>query len=74
MANSDGDRPSSPWSYFGLGFEIVIPMVIGIFIGYRLDLWLETSPWLMVVGALMGLGLSFYSLFRRVLGQGKKGR
>jgi F0F1-type ATP synthase assembly protein I len=74
MVSSGGDRPASPWSYFGLGFEIVIPVVLGIYVGYRLDLWLETSPWLMVTGALAGLGLSFYGLFRRVLGQGKEDR
>jgi F0F1-type ATP synthase assembly protein I len=73
MANSGRDRPSSPWSYFGLGFEIVIPVVLGIYVGYRLDLWLETSPWLMVAGALLGLVLSFYGLFRRVQGQQKGG-
>ena len=72
MANSGGSRPSSPWSYVGLGFEIVVPVLIGIFIGYRLDLWLETAPWLMVVGAFAGIALSFYSLFRRVLGERRR--
>ena len=57
----------------GLGFEIAIPVLLGVYVGYRLDLWLETSPWLLVVGAFAGLGLSFYVLFRRVLGQGKSG-
>jgi F0F1-type ATP synthase assembly protein I len=48
-------------------------VLLGIYIGYRLDLWLETSPWLMVVGALAGMALSFYGLFRRVLRDRRKG-
>ena len=74
-SGQDGKTPrSSPWSYFGLGFEIAIPVLLGIYIGYRLDRWLETSPWWLVVGALVGLVLSFYGLFRRTLGQAKDDR
>ena len=77
MTNSgrDGKTPRpSPWSYLGLGFEIAIPVLLGIYIGYRLDRWLDTSPWLLVVGAFAGVGLSLYGLFRRTLGQTKDER
>ena len=61
----------------GLGFEIAAPLVVGIYAGYRLDLWLGTEPWLMLVGALLGMTAGFYSFFRKVLpprdgGGGKK--
>ena len=77
MTNSgrDGKTPrSSPWSYLGLGFEIAVPVLLGIYIGYRLDRWLDTSPWLLLVGALLGMGLSFYGLFRKTLGQTRDDR
>ncbi len=72
-SGQDGKTPS-PWSYFGLGFEIAIPVLLGIYIGYRLDVWLDTSPWWLVVGAFAGVGLSFYGLFRRTLGKTKDDR
>jgi F0F1-type ATP synthase assembly protein I len=60
-----GWRPS-PQSLFGLGFEIVIPVVLFMFAGYKADGWLGTEPWLFVTGALLGVTLGFYSFFKRV--------
>jgi len=34
-----------------VGFEMVVPIAIGVF----LDQWLGTIPWLTVVGVLLGL-------------------
>jgi F0F1-type ATP synthase assembly protein I len=62
----DGWRPS-PYSLFGLGFEIAVPVVLFMFVGYKADGWLETEPWLFVVGALLGVTIGFYSFFKRVL-------
>lgn len=51
----------------GLGIEMAVPIVLCIYVGYRLDRWLETTPWLFVGGAFLGIAVSFYNLFRRVL-------
>ena len=61
----DDSRPS-PHSLFGLGFEIAVPVVLFMFAGYKADGWLETEPWLFVVGALLGVTIGFYSFFKRV--------
>lgn len=54
-------------AYVGLGFEIAVPILLCTYLGYRADVWLGTEPWLLVVGALLGIAVAFYNLFRRVL-------
>lgn len=51
----------------GLGIEMAVPLVLFMYVGYRVDRWLETAPWFFVVGAFLGITVSFYNLFRRVL-------
>ena len=63
---------ANPWSFVGLGLEIAVPVVLFTFLGYKADGWLGTEPWLLVVGALLGMAVSFYTLFRRALGWGQK--
>jgi len=63
---------ANPWSFVGLGLEIAVPVVLFTFLGYKADGWLGTEPWLLVVGALLGMAVSFYTLFKRVQGSGQK--
>lgn len=62
-----GKRASSPLDYLSLGFEIVAPIVLFMFAGYLADGWLESQPWFLLVGALLGIAVGLYNLFRRVL-------
>ncbi len=62
-----GALPQSPWG-FGLraGVEVVSALVVGIVIGFLLDRWLGTWPWLFLVffvlGSVAGV-LNVYRLF-----------
>jgi len=70
VGKPDKGRPrpvGSPLALFGLGIELAVPIVICIYAGYRLDRWLDTTPWWFLVGAILGVALGFYSFFRRVL-------
>jgi ATP synthase protein I len=40
--------------------------MLGFAGGYYLDRWLGTSPWLMLVGLLLGIAAGFLNLFRAV--------
>jgi ATP synthase protein I len=51
----------------GLGFELVVPVLVALYVGYRLDHWLGTRPWLMLVGAVLGMAVGFLGFFRKVL-------
>ena len=62
-----GPSGPSPWSYVGLGMEIAVPLIVGVFLGRWLDRWLETEPWLLLAGALLGMAAGFLAFFRTVL-------
>ena len=59
----------------GVGLTLVIATVLGLWGGYALDGWLGTSPWLTLVGLLLGIAAGFINLFRAVgLFNGEKDR
>lgn len=47
-----------------LGSEFVSAIVVGGLIGYLLDLWLGTTPWLMVVFLLLGFAAGVLNVLR----------
>lgn len=53
MKRPVSDRTSL--KYLSLGAEIAGSLALPIWIGYRLDLWLDTSPWFLLAGSLSGL-------------------
>jgi len=62
-------RPNlSPWRQIGtlasLGITMVAATAIGLAIGYQLDQWLKTSPWLTLLFLLFGIAAGFVNLFR----------
>lgn len=56
----------------GLGFriatELVAAFAVGGGIGYLLDRWLGTAPWLMVVFLLLGATAGMLNVYRVMLG------
>jgi len=52
----------------GLGFriaiELVVNIIVGTGIGYLLDRWLGTRPWLMVVFVFLGAAAGVMSIYR----------
>lgn len=57
----------SPMAHAGIGLEMAAPIVVFVFIGYKLDERWGTDPWLVVLGAALGMTVGFYSLFKRYL-------
>ena len=60
----------SGWKQIGylasLGLHLVVATAIGLAIGYHLDKWLKTSPWLLILFLLFGIAAGFVNLFREV--------
>lgn len=52
--------------YLGLGIEIMISMVFFVLLGHYADGWLGTAPWLLIVGAFLGLVATGVTLWRTV--------
>jgi len=53
--------------YSALGLEMAISVLIGGAIGYYLDKWLGTGPWLMVLWIGIGFAAGVRSLYRAAL-------
>ena len=47
-----------------VGITLVVSTVIGLAGGYYADGWLGTSPWLAMIGLVVGIGAGFVNLFR----------
>jgi ATP synthase protein I len=50
--------------YGSLGTEMAASVLIGTLIGYLLDKWLGTRPWILIVGFIFGSAAGFRSLYR----------
>jgi len=46
-----------------IGITIISCIGVGIFIGWLLDNWLGTAPWLLLVFTLLGIAAAFKSIF-----------
>ena len=60
--------PAQPGSNMGLGFRIAIEMAaavaVAVGIGWFLDGWLETRPWLMIVFLAFGFAAGVLNAYR----------
>ena len=57
--------------YSALGLEMALSVVIGMGIGYYLDRWLGTGPWLTVIWIGLGFAAGVRSLYRAAVRSGK---
>ncbi|PLX73490.1 MAG: magnesium transporter [Desulfuromonas sp.] len=46
-----------------LGIAMVASILIGLYIGYQLDKWLDTSPWFTLIFLLFGIISGFRNIF-----------
>jgi ATP synthase protein I len=51
-------------AYSTLGLEMGLSVAVGTAIGYYLDRWLKTDPWLLIVFICFGATAGFRSLYR----------
>jgi F0F1-type ATP synthase assembly protein I len=50
--------------YAGLGVQVAGALLVYIVIGFFLDRWLGTTPWLTIVGAAVGFAAMIGMLYR----------
>ncbi len=68
-----GDRPRSTGAEFaGVGIQLGLTFVLFALLGRWLDARLGTSPWLLILCVFVGAAAGLYSIYRRVIGPGKK--
>jgi len=74
---ASGGKPGREAGRSGIGFamrlgvELVAALIAGVAIGYFLDRWLGTKPWLMLVFFLLGSAAGFLNVYRVMTGLGQ---
>ncbi|MDA0676262.1 MAG: AtpZ/AtpI family protein [Proteobacteria bacterium] len=58
---------------FRFGVELVSALAVGLGIGYLLDRWLGTSPWMMVMFFFLGAAAGMLNVYRATLSLGMAG-
>ncbi len=56
----------------GLGWQIASTLVVFTLGGYWLDRWLDTNPWFLLTGALVGMISIFVQIFKIAADLNKK--
>jgi ATP synthase protein I len=47
-----------------IGLILPSSIAVGLFLGYVLDRWLDTAPWLLLIFTVLGIVSGLLSLFR----------
>ena len=68
----------SPWRALGglasAGMAFVVATAGGSLVGYFLDRWLGSSPWLTLIGLGLGIVAGFRELFRLIKASEREGQ
>jgi F0F1-type ATP synthase assembly protein I len=64
-----GDRGSAPSAseFAGIGLQFAVSIVLFVFAGQWLDKRLGSGPVFLIVGAFVGAGGAFYSMYRKLM-------
>lgn len=49
------DKKNEAYGALRLGSDFLAALITGALLGFMMDFWLGTSPWLMIVGLFLGL-------------------
>jgi ATP synthase protein I len=53
-------------SYMMVGVQFALSIIIGIVIGYHLDKWLNTFPWMTIFWLLIGFAAALKNLYKEL--------
>jgi ATP synthase protein I len=54
------------WNAIAVGSDMVAGIFAGAALGYFLDQWLDTQPWLLLIGLGLGIAAGFVMVYRRI--------
>ena len=66
---ASSDRKAGP--YLDASWQLVVSVGLWVLVGYFLDKWLHTAPWLLVAGSVLGMTIGFYLFFKSIAAIGK---
>ena len=50
-----------------IGMQLVVATFIGLAMGYYLDQWLGTKPWMLIIFLLLGIATGFRDVYREAM-------
>ena len=62
--NVEGKKGSFMGNAFKLGTELVAAVVVGTIIGFILDSWFDTKPWLIIIFFFLGAAAGMLNVIR----------
>lgn len=63
-------EPSAMGQAFRIAAELVSGLLVGLAIGWLLDRWLGTKPWMMIVFFFLGAAAGILNVYRTTKGYG----
>lgn len=60
-------QASQAGEVMGVGIQFAGSIVVFLLAGRWLDIWLGTTPWLLILGVFVGAGAGFYSMYRQLV-------
>lgn len=63
-AAEDGERGAAMGQALRMGTELVVGVAVGLFIGWQLDRWLGTWPWLLLLFFMLGFAGGLLNVIR----------
>lgn len=67
MRTQEGDDPAQWGQFLGLGMQMAVGVLLGVFVGWWLDHKFGWQPWGVLVGAMTGLAGGLYLLFKETM-------
>tara|TARA_E500000081_G_C5981921_1_gene282880 strand:- start:404 stop:691 length:288 start_codon:yes stop_codon:yes gene_type:complete len=64
VINDDEKRGSFMGNAFKLGTELVASVAVGTIIGFILDSWFDTKPWLIIIFFFLGAAAGMLNVIR----------
>ena len=64
LANDNEKRGSFMGNAFKLGTELVAAVAVGTIIGFILDSWFDTKPWLIIIFFFLGAAAGMLNVIR----------
>ena len=72
VLSESAKRGSFMGSAFKLGTELVAAVAVGTIIGFILDNWFDTKPWLIIIFFFLGAGAGMLNVIRTAQQMQKK--
>ena len=71
-AAEPGGKNDGPNPMVGLGLQFVVTILVFLFVGQWMDRKFGTTPWLLLVGVLLGAALGMWMMIRTARSAGEE--